>query len=153
MGYGEYLKGLLRPLWIYQTENTINGYELEAYGSQMDVSSNQLDEIAREMDLTTAETWGLEKYRALLPFSLTASSPEELRRGVIALTETRRCTLPALTQALADCGLSVQLRETGEPLTVEILYENPDRLETLKQAAEALLPCQLAVRYTLKTDA
>lgn len=152
MSYGDYLKGLLRPLGLYRLEGTINGFELEAYGSQMDRCARHLDETAREMDLTTAETWGLAQYGSLLPFPLPEVAAESLRQGLSLLMGSGRCTLSALNQLLADWELEAQLRETEKPLTVEILYENPQRLEELKQVAEAVLPCHLEARYTPKIN-
>ena len=59
MGYSSYLKELLRPLGLYDlSDGAINVGELEAAGGVMDLLDLQLEDIQREMLLTTAEGLG-----------------------------------------------------------------------------------------------
>ena len=53
-GYAQYLKDLLRPLRVYELEGTANGGELEAQGQALDGVETGLEEIQREMLLSTA---------------------------------------------------------------------------------------------------
>ena len=78
-GYAEYLKDLLRPLRVYELEGTANGGELEAQGQALDGVEAGLEEIQREMLLSTAEDRGLEAVESLLT-----------RRPVTADLEMRR---------------------------------------------------------------
>ena len=59
MSYADYLKGLLRPLGVYDLEAPFNGGELEVQGAALDRVEQALEQVRREGDLTTAESWGL----------------------------------------------------------------------------------------------
>ena len=59
MSYADYLKGLLRPLGVYGLEAPFNGGELEVQGAALDRVEQALEQVRREGDLTTAESWGL----------------------------------------------------------------------------------------------
>ena len=60
MGYAEDQRALLRPMRIYRLEGSVNGGELEAQGRALDREEQRLEELEREMLLTTAQDWGLE---------------------------------------------------------------------------------------------
>ena len=85
-GYAEYLKDLLRPLRVYELEGTANGGELEAQGQALDGVEAGLEEIQREMLLSTAEDRGLEAVESLLTRRPVPADLEMLRA---ALAERR----------------------------------------------------------------
>ena len=60
MGYGDYLKELLRPMGIYVLDNSVNGAELDCVGDALDTVGDMLEEVQREMNLATAEDSGLD---------------------------------------------------------------------------------------------
>ena len=67
MIHQDYLASLLRPLGVYDLrEGTVNRGELEAYGVRLDHMAGELEDTAREMNLTTAEGFGLERVEELL---------------------------------------------------------------------------------------
>lgn len=67
--FEEYLVNLLRPLGVYDLRTgTINRGELAAYGAELDSGLVELEDTAREMNLTTAKGFGLERIEALLPY-------------------------------------------------------------------------------------
>ena len=60
MSYAEALKDLLRPLGVYRLEEGYGAGELAAAGSALDGCGTALDQVEREMLLTTAQGSGLE---------------------------------------------------------------------------------------------
>ena len=81
--YEDCLTALLQPLGVYDLRSgTINRGELAAYGKKLDGTAAELDHTAREMNLATAEDFGLERVE---PPSMTlcggaASTPGRRRR-------------------------------------------------------------------------
>ena len=72
--FEDYLASLLRPLGVYDLRpGTVNRGELAAYGARLDGAQGELDHTAREMNLTTAEDFGLERVEQLLPYRPTAA--------------------------------------------------------------------------------
>ena len=72
MNHIEYLVGLLRPLKVYDlSAGTRNRAELDAYANQLNDGCDQIEETAREMSLTTAESFGLERVEELVKACLT----------------------------------------------------------------------------------
>ena len=153
MSCGEYLKELLRPLGVYQLEGTINGGELEAQGQALDGVAGTLDNLQREMLLTTAEDMGLEAIEGLLSRRPVAETAEGRRAALAALLRMGgdSFTLSAINDNLAGCGINAAASETGTPGTVEVRFPDvpgiPDGLETMRAIIEDILPCHLAVEY------
>ena len=86
MSFEEYLVALLRPLGVYDLrEGTINRGELSAYGVQLDSREAELDGTAREMNLTTAQDFGLEMIEALLPYRPVCETAAQRRAALAAL--------------------------------------------------------------------
>lgn len=65
MSAAQYLRDLLRPLGVYDLAAPFNGGELDAAGLELDGVEELLEEIQRETCLTTAESWGPEKWASL----------------------------------------------------------------------------------------
>ncbi len=153
MSYGDYLKAMLQPLGLYTLEHSINGAELECYGTQLDLCSDSLEETAREMSLVTAGDLGLENYLSLLKYKPVAQSPEELRTALAALLRigTGSFTIDAINDNLTGCGVEAVVSETEEKYVVEVtfphLYLNQDALDQMIKVIEEIVPCHLQINY------
>ncbi len=153
-GYAQYLKDLLRPLRVYELEGTANGGELEAQGQVLDSVETDLEEIQREMLISTAEDRGLGAIEGLLTRRPVATDLEMRRAALAALLRIGgdSFTLAAINDNLRGCGINAQARETGKTGTVEIWFPDvpgiPDGFEELREIIESILPAHLGIEYT-----
>lgn len=153
MSYAGHLKELLRPMGVYRLEGTINGGELESIGAALDIRANQLEEIQREMMITTAISTGLDAMEGLLSKKPLATGLERRRAALSALLRIGgdSFTLVAINDNLAGCGVNAVAEETGLPGRVEVHFPDvpgiPDRFEELCQIIEDILPCHLEINY------
>lgn len=153
MGYGTYLKDLLRPLGIYELEGSVNGAELEAVGAQMDIAAAELDDTQREMLICTAEDFGLERVESLLRWLPAAADLDHRRAALAALLRIGddSFTLAAINDNLAGCGLNAVVSETGEPGVVEVRFPEvpgiPEGFDQMAAIIEDIIPCHLLIRY------
>ena len=86
MRFEDYLVSLLQPLGVYDLrEGTVNRGELAAYGVELDGMGAELDDTAREMNLTTAKDFGLERIEALLPYRPVCETAGQRRAALAAL--------------------------------------------------------------------
>ena len=140
MSYGAYLKDLLAPLGVYDLEGTVNGGELECIGAALDGVEQELEDIEREMVLSTAEGMGLERIESLLA-----------RKPVAGTLEERRAALAAINDNLRGCGLNAVASETGESGRVEVRFPDvpgvPEGFEEMRAIIEDIIPCHLLVTY------
>lgn len=154
MGYADYLNGLLRPLGVYDLENGVFcTAELEGEGAALDGGGAELDRVAREMNLCTAEDSGLEAVEALLPYRPVTESTQRRRAALAALLRISgdSFTLEAINDNLAGCGLNALAAETGTPNCVQVSFPEvpgiPDGYEEMKRIIEDILPCHLEIEY------
>lgn len=153
MGYFEYLKGLLRPMGLYELESGAGAAELEAIGGELDGIFAALEELGGEMLPFTAEDYGIALYEGLLPYRPAYITAKDARRALMALLRIRGgCfTLPQLQDTLSGCGLTARVRESGQPLTVIVSFPQnrgiPEGFAKLKRRVEEIIPCHLAVEY------
>ena len=153
MSHADYLRALLRPLRVYELEGTANGGELEALGAALDGAGAALEEIQREMLLSTAEDWGLEAIESLLARRPVAPSLDRRREALAALLRIGgdSFTLAAINDNLKGCGLNAAASETGEPGVVEVRFPDvpgiPDGFDELKKILEDILPSHLDIQY------
>ncbi len=154
MSYESYLAELLRPLGVYDLrEGTVNRGELAAYGGALDGVGAELDGTAREMSLATAESFGLERIEALLPYRPVCVTADQRRRALAALLRVSgdSFTPAAINDTLAGCGLNAVAEETGEPNHVQVRFPDvagiPEGFERMKEIIEELLPSQLEIGY------
>lgn len=154
MDHEGYLVELLRPLGVYDLRTgTINRGELAAYGIQLDDAGAELDETAREMSLTTAEGFGLERVDALLPYRPVCVTVERRRQALAALLRISgdSFTPEAINDTLAGCGLNVVVVETDQPGHVEVHFPDvagiPEGFEQMQAIIEEILPSHLGIEY------
>ena len=148
MSFEEYLVALLRPLGVYDLrEGTINRGELAAYGVQLDSREAELDGTAREMNLTTAQDFGLEMIEALLPYRPVCETALAalLRIGGDSFTPE------AINDTLRGCGLNVRAEEGGRPGYVKVYFPDvagiPEGFDELRRIIEEILPSHVDVTY------
>lgn len=152
-GYGEYLRQLLRPLRVYDLEGTANGGELDAQGAALDGVSDALEEVQREMLISTAQGRGLESIEALLARRPVAEDLEMRRAALAALLRIGgdSFTLAAINDNLKGCGVNAAAEETGLPGKVTVRFPDvpgvPDGFEEMRAIIESILPAHLGIEY------
>lgn len=153
MGYGDYLKELLRPLALYELDEGYGGEEFNLVGERLDLLYERLLEIEREMLVPTAEGAGLDRFEELLPYRPSYETTEDRRRGIMALVRIDDCSFtPAeLNNTLLGCGIRAHVEETDTAGTVLVNFPNyrgvPPGFEALRERIEGLLPCHLEVLF------
>ena len=153
MSHAEYLRELLRPLRVYELSGTANGGELEAVGEALDGSGAALDEVQREMLISTAEDWGLEAIESLLVRRPVAPNLNRRRQALAALLRIGgdSFTLEAINDNLKGCGLNAVAEETDTPGVVEVYFPDvpgiPEGFDEMKAILEDILPSHLDIRY------
>lgn len=153
MSYAAYLKELLAPLGVYMLEGTLNAAELESMGQALDGIEQTLEDLQREMILSTAEGVGLERMESLLKRRPVADTPENRRKALAALLRIGgdSFTLCAINDNLRGCGLNAVASETQETGKIEVRFPDvpgiPDGFQEMRSIIEDILPCHLLVEY------
>ena len=154
LGYEEHLAALLRPLGVYDLQpGTINRGELAAYGRALDGAGEELDHTAREMSLTTARDFGLERIEALLPYRPVCTTVEQRRAALAALLRISgdSFTPEAINDTLKGCGLNARAEETDRPNYVKVYFPDvagiPEGFDQLRVVIEEILPSHLDITY------
>lgn len=152
--FEDYLAALVRPLGVYDLrQGTINRGELAAYGVWLDWGGGELDDTAREMSLTSAEGFGLERIEALLPYRPVCETAEQRRAALAALLRIGgdSFTPEAINDTMQGCGLNVLVREGDKPGYVKVYFPNvagiPDGFDRLRAIIEEILPSHVDVEY------
>ena len=151
MSYGNYLKNLLRPLGLYRLENSVNGAELETYGTQLDGCETHLDTTQREQLPISAEEIGLERFQALLKYRPIGKSTAELQQILPQLLYpvNTPSTLEQINQTIQSYGIEAQVQETAQKYVVEVrfphLAKHLDILDFMRRIVADILPCHLKV--------
>ncbi len=154
MIHQDYLASLLRPLGVYDLrEGTVNRGELEAYGVRLDHMAGELEDTAREMNLTTAEGFGLERVEELLPYRPVCATPGQRRAALAALLRIGgdSFTPAAINDTLRGCGLNARAEEGGQPGYVKVYFPEvagiPEGFDGLRAIIEEILPSHVDVTY------
>lgn len=153
MSHKDYLRQLLEPLGVYDLEAPCNGGELDAQGEALDGAADWLEEVRRESDLCTAQTWGLERVAQLLVRRPVALDPRRMARSLAALLRIGgdSFTLEAINDAIAGCGINARAAETYEPGTVEVYFPEvagiPAEFPEISRIIEDILPAHVTIRY------
>lgn len=155
MGYGEYLRQLLRPLGVYDlTSGSYSGGEVEALGAALDGLDAYARDLQKESLVLTAEGDGLRKMESLFPHLLTAASAADRRQAVSGFLQVSgdSFTAESLSRCLAACGTACMVSETAEPNVVCVRFPKvagePENFAEKKAVIESILPCHLEVRYS-----
>ena len=150
----EYLVSLLRPLGVYDLrEGTVNRGELAAYGLALDGGEAELNDTAREMNLTTAKDFGLERIEALLPYRPVCMTAAQRRAALAALLRIGgdSFTPEAINDTLRGCGLNARAEEGDLPGYVKVYFPDvagiPDGFDRLRTIIEEILPSHVDVTY------
>ena len=152
--YEDCLVNLLRPLGVYDLRpGTINRGELAAYGVKLDGAAEELDHTAREMNLTTAEDFGLERVETLLPYRPVCETVEQRRAALAALLRINgdSFTSAAINDTLRGCGLNARAEEGSQPGYVKVYFPDvagiPEGFDRLRLIIEDILPSHVDVTY------
>ena len=153
MNYAQAMRELLEPLRVYHLEGALNGGELDSLGAALDACGAVLEEIQREMLLSTAQGKGLEAMEKLLARRPVTHDLQRRRDALAALLRIGgdSFTLAAINDNLKGCGLNAVASETGTPGEVEVCFPEvpgiPDGFAEMKAIIEDILPCHLEIRY------
>ena len=154
MSFEEYLAALVRPLGVYDLRRgTINRGELAAYGVELDGMERELDETQREMNLTTAEGFGLERIEELLPYRPVCVTAAQRREALAALLRISgdSFTPEAINDTLRGCGLNARVEEGDRPGYVKVYFPDvagiPEGFDQLRTIIEEILPSHVDVTY------
>lgn len=154
LNFEDYLAALLQPLGVYDLRpGAVNRGELAAYGACLDRAEAELDSTAREMSLTSAEGFGLERIEALLPYRPVCRTAGQRRTALAALLRIGgdSFTPRAINDTLRGCGLNVRAEETGRPGYVKVYFPEtagiPEGFPQLRAIIEEILPSHLDITY------
>lgn len=154
LSYEDYMVSLLRPLGAYDLgSGTINRGELAAYGRELDLADRELEDTAREMNLTTAKDFGLERVEALLPYRPVCVTEDQRRAALAALLRISgdSFTPQAINDTLRGCGLNARAEGGELPGYVKIYFPDvagiPEGFEQLRAIIEEILPSHVDITY------
>ncbi|MGM9619331.1 MAG: hypothetical protein ACI3W8_05820 [Oscillospiraceae bacterium] len=153
MGYGEYMRALLRPLGVYRLQaGNLNYSETEAIGTALDGASGEMDLTEKEGQLATAEQ-SLSRWARLFTHPPAAEDTEALRRAIAALLLIGEgsFTPEAINATISGCGISCVVEETDTYGTVRVSFPGtagvPEDFARKKVIIEEIIPCHLAIEY------
>jgi len=152
VSYANYLRELLRPLGVYDLNAPFNGGELDAAGAALDAVEGSLDELRREADLTTAESWGLELLAKLFVRRPVAGDAAGMRKALAALLRIGgdSFTLDAINDTLSGCGVHAVAEERGVGAVLVSFPDQPgipEGFEQMKKIIEDVLPAHVGIEY------
>lgn len=153
MSYQDYIWEMLRPLRVYQQDGLFQQGELKAIGETLDGVFSELEDLQKEMNLMTAEGWGLQQIASLFelrPSSLSEAEQAEALRALLRISGDG-FTVEALNQTLAGCGTLAHVAETDQVGVVQVSFPNvpgkPSGFENICYILENILPAHLSVLY------
>lgn len=147
------LKELLRPLGVYKLEESFLGAELDSLGNVLDGLQEELEQVQREMCLTTARDEGVERMAALFARRPVTQNTRQMAASLAALARIGgdSFTLKAINSTIAGCGLNAAVSEGDEPGVVMVRFPDvpgvPEGFEQMRVIVEEILPAHLLVQY------
>lgn len=154
LSFEDYLVSLLHPLGTYDLRTgTINRGELAAYGGELDGAQEHLEHTAREMNLATAQDFGLERVEALLPYRPVCTTVARRREALAALLRISgdSFTPEAINDTLRGCGLNARAEEGDQPGYVRVYFPDvagiPEGFDQLRTIIEEILPSHVDITY------
>ena len=142
MGYADYLRGLLRPLGVYElSAGSFSGGAVEALGAALDQAWEAMQKSQRETLVPTAEGDGLA---GILPESRDIAGRRAAVAALLAVGG-ESFSAAALSRSLAACGVEAAVRETDAAGTVVVSFPGcmgkPDGFARMAEIIERLPPC------------
>ena len=154
MGYGDYLRALLRPLGIYSFQpDSLSGSELDALGMGLDGLSQRLEYVEREGQLATAREEGLDRMEALFARAPVHYSTDLRRQAIAALLMIGGdCfTLSDINAAISGCGIKALAQEKDRFGYIRIIFPDvagiPEGFEQIQKIILDIIPCHLDVEF------
>lgn len=147
------MKDLLRPLGVYKLEDSFLGAELDSVGKALDELQEYLEQVQREMNLTTAQGEGVERMAGLFAHRPVTADMEQMAASLAALLRIGGdgFTLHAVNNTIAGCGLNAVVTEGNEPGVVAVRFPEvagiPEGFERMRTIIEDILPAHLLVQY------
>ena len=151
--YGNYLRGLLAPLGIYDlSAGSLSGSELDAMGAGLDSAAEALEDVERESILATAEDQGLTLRESLFA-RRPANYGTDLRRAAIAALlriSGDSFTLRDINSAISGCGIKAEALEMGEG-HIRIIFPDvagiPAEFDQIQGIILDIIPCHLETEF------
>ena len=126
---------------------------MTAYGLVLDSREAELSDTAREMNLTTAKDFGLERIEALLPYRPVCKTAAQRRSALAALLRIGgdSFTPEAINNTLQGCGLNARAEEGEKPGYVKVYFPDvagiPEGFDRMRTIIEEILPSHVEVTY------
>lgn len=120
---------------------------------ELDSREAELSDTAREMNLTTAQDFGLERIEALLPYRPVCETVGQRRAALAALLRISgdSFTLEAINDTLRGCGINARAEEGEQPGYVKVYFPDvagiPDGFDQLRTIIEEILPSHVDITY------
>lgn len=154
MGYGAYLKELLRPLGVYDlSEASLSGSELAAAGAALDGCCAAIERAEREAILSTAEAEGLTLREDLFAHRPADYGVPLRREAIAALLQVSgdSFTLADINRAIRGCGIRALAQETGTFGHIRVIFPDvggiPEGFEQIRDVILDLIPCHLETEF------
>jgi len=153
MSHAAYMKELLRPLGVYKLEESFLCAELDCLGSALDAMEQELEQIQKEMCLTTAREDGLKKTAALFGLRPATQDPGQLSDSLAALSRISwdSFTLASVNNTISGCGVRAEVAETKTPGVITVRFPDikgvPAQFDSLRAIIEDILPAHLQIQY------
>ena len=154
MGYGEHLRNLLRPLYIYDLkEGSLSGSELDALGCGLDALSERLDYVEQESALATATGEGLDRREALFARTPVHYTTDLRRQAIAALLRIGGdCfTLSDINNTISGCGIKALAQEKEQFGYIRIIFPDvagiPEGFDQIRKIILDIIPCHLDVEF------
>ena len=153
MEHAERMQALLAPLQIYRWEGSFQWAELLSEGASLDDCQTDLLTLEREMNLQTAEAYGLAEIKRLLAHPPHAADAEALRRALAALLRIQdgSFTVQAINDNLDGCGLVARAVELEAGRRIGVVFPQvagiPQDFAEVAPIIEDILPCHLEIEY------
>ena len=154
MGYGDYLRALLRPLGVYDlSPASLSGAELDALGLGLDGIAAQIAYVEREGALPTAQGVGLDRLEALFarsPVHYSADLRRQASAALLAIGEG--CLTPGdINAAIAGCGIRALALKQGGFGYIRVIFPDvvgiPEGFPQIQTIILDIIPCHLEVEF------
>ena len=153
MAYAEFIRDLLRPLFVYDLDIGAGAAEIEALGDVFDGADTVSQSLHRESNPLTAEDYGIKKYEELFPFGSVYDDAESRRRAIEGLIriDDGSFTLSDMNATIAGCGIEAVIGETETQYVVSVSFPGrhgvPENIDGIKERIGKILPAHIRADY------